>query len=415
MTRVLAIFIDALRYDFVNQKDTPFLYALSQRGVSLPLRPILGYSDSIRATIFTGARPDKHGYWMSYRYSPESSPFKALKALRFIDRIPSDLIRRGIKFILSRSLGKLLAKSKGYPRLDLHNIPFSLIHRFDATLRKAMLAENPFPDYPTIFDILRATGMKFAYFDSTTSGRKLLAQIQALDPETRFVLVYLHHLDQISHWFGLNSRAFKRSLRSVDALANDIARLVSGRLREEPVLIVFSDHGMIEEKSRIDLSHLMRLDGFGDRFLLVLDATMARAWYFSSGTRERVRLAVEQIGHSTLLTDQRKIEFGIDFKCNGYGDDIFLYEPGFVIFPNFYSYIRPRAMHAYDPEHPTQRGVFILQGCNEARFSAPVGHVDVVDIMPTILSILDVPAPPTCEGRSMVHERATTPAASSLP
>jgi predicted AlkP superfamily pyrophosphatase or phosphodiesterase len=60
LARVLAILVDALRYDYVTPQDTPFMYELGLQGVSLPLRPILGYSDSIRATIFTGTYPDKH-------------------------------------------------------------------------------------------------------------------------------------------------------------------------------------------------------------------------------------------------------------------------------------------------------------------------------------------------------------------
>lgn len=395
MTRILSILVDSLRYDHVNEKDTPFLHELSQRGVKVPLKPILGYSDSILATILTGKYPDKHGYWMSYRYSPESSPFKALRALRFIDLIPSDLIRRGIKFILSSTLCRILAKTAGYAKLDLHNIPFSIVDRFDATLRKSMLTEKPFSECQTLFDVLRESGIRFAYFDSTGLKGKLLKKIGKMDPETRFVFVYLHYIDQASHWFGLGSRKFTRSLRSVNVLVYHIVQLVTGVFGEEPIIMVFSDHGMAEEERRIDLSHLMRLRGFGDEFIFVLDATMVRAWYSNDKARERFRRAIKEIGHCMRLTDQRKRELGIAFEGNGYGDDVFLFEPGYVIFPNFYSYVRPRAMHAYDPEHPTQQGVFILQGCDAVTF--PRGRsVDVVDIMPTILSMLAAPARSTC-------------------
>src|SRR6266581_2144071 len=102
--QVLAILVDALRYDVVNEESTPFISKLGRQGQMLPLKPILGYSDSIRATIFTGASPDRHGYWMSYCHSPGTSPFKAFRRLGFVDYLPSDFLRRGIKFFLSSTI-----------------------------------------------------------------------------------------------------------------------------------------------------------------------------------------------------------------------------------------------------------------------------------------------------------------------
>jgi hypothetical protein len=42
-----------------------------------------------------------------------------------------------------------------------------------------------------------------------------------------------------------------------------------------------------------------------------------------------------------------------------WGDDVFLTEPGVVIFPNFHSYVRPKAMHAYDPADLDQDGIVV--------------------------------------------------------
>src|SRR3989475_2095547 len=222
MPRVIAILVDALRYDYVSRQDTPFMYELGLQGATLHLKPILGYSDSIRATIFTGTYPDRHGYWMSYRYSPETSPFRAFTVLRAIDRIPSDLIRRGTKFVLTATLCKLLARIKGYSSLHLHNIPFSIIDRFDATIRKSMLDAHPFPDFPTLFDVLRQRKISFAYIDSSVLKRRILNAVDKVGPDIQFAMVYLHYVDEASHWFGLDSKTFRNTLRSVDGLVNYI-------------------------------------------------------------------------------------------------------------------------------------------------------------------------------------------------
>ena len=44
-----------------------------------------------------------------------------------------------------------------------------------------------------------------------------------------------------------------------------------------------------------------------------------------------------------------------------YGDEIYLLEPGIGIFPNFHSYIKPKAMHAYEPTDRTN-GAFSWPG-----------------------------------------------------
>src|SRR5437867_8901442 len=227
MPRVIAILVDALRYDYVNEEDTPFMHKVALKGAMVPLKPILGYSDSIRATIFTGTYPDKHGYWMSYRYSPGTSPFKAFKILRPIDFIPNDFLRRGTKFFLTSTICKLLARVKGYSSLHLHNIPYSIIDQFDETLHKSMLDRNPFPNCPTLFDILRERKIAHAYVDSSVSKRRVLAAVEELGDETQFAMVYLHYVDEASHWYGLDSQTFRKALRYSDSIVQHVIEKLS--------------------------------------------------------------------------------------------------------------------------------------------------------------------------------------------
>jgi len=399
MPRVIAILVDALRYDYVNEEDTPFMHELALAGTMLPLKPILGYSDAIRATIFTGTYPDKHGYWMSYRYSPGTSPFKAFTILRGIDFIPSDLVRRGTKFLLSSTVCKLLARVKGYSSLHLHNIPYSIIDRFDATLKRSMMDKNPFPNCPTLFDILRERKVAFSYVDSSVSKRRVLTAVDEVGDQSEFAMVYLHYVDEASHWYGLDSDTFKKTLRSIDSIVGHVVKTLS-RPGEANRVMVFSDHGMIEEKERLDLSFLTKMDGFGKKFIFASDATMVRLWYFDKQIRDRVREAVEKTGHCRLLSKQDKQKLRIDVGNLNYGEDIYLFEPGYILFPNSYSYVRPKAMHAYSPEHPSQRGVFIT---NDGVDIGDKGAVDLVDIMPSILTAMNIAPPSTCEGRSLIN------------
>jgi len=400
LARVLAILVDALRYDQVNPYDTPFIHEIAEHGSKSRLKPILGYSDAIRATIFTGAYPDKHGYWMSYCYSPKSSPFRAMRWLTFLDQIPSDFIRRGFKFVLSCTVVNLVGKLRGYPNLHLHNMPFRILDRFDMTLRRSMIEPHPFPGYPTIFDELRARGVKFAYLDSSKLRGRLLRQVQELDNDLGFAFVYLHYIDESAHWSGINSPRFKESLRRVDAIVRSIVLILKRKFGESLDVVLFSDHGMAEETRTINLDWLTRMDGFGKDFVLCLDATMVRIWYERPGLRSGLRRLILRTGNCRLLSENDRKQLGIAFGDRTYGDDIFLFDEGQIIFPNFHSYIRPKAMHAYNPEGRTQYGVFILSGYPDSK-QIKAETVELVDIGPTLLALLGLSVPRTFEGQPL--------------
>jgi len=138
------------------------------------MNTILGYSDAIDATIYTGVYPQDHGHWIMHKYSPETSPFRMFKPLAFIDYFPSNFVIRGLKFVLSATICRLLAKARHYSELSTHNIPFSVIDSFDWTSKKSLLGSHPFSDFPTIFDILKENGVKHSYINVTKFGLRAL-------------------------------------------------------------------------------------------------------------------------------------------------------------------------------------------------------------------------------------------------
>ncbi|MBA7479587.1 hypothetical protein ES707_15021 [subsurface metagenome] len=225
MKRLLIIYIDAFRYDYLSEKSTPFLYSLSRNGFYAPLKPILGYTDAIKATIFTGVYPREHGYWIMYKYSPETSPFKIFKHLRFIDRVPSNFTISGIKFVLSATICKLLARIHSYSELSTHNIPFSIIDSFDYTLKNSMVCRNAFHGFPTFFETLAVNSIKYSYIDcskfglrarfgSSTRVRKKLTKIlEEVGQDTQLLFIYLHQLDNFAHRYGISSAKFSAELK----------------------------------------------------------------------------------------------------------------------------------------------------------------------------------------------------------
>ena len=357
---LLCFLVAAFRHDYLQEGATPFMEKLASDGSVGRLPTILGYSDAIRATIFTGRYPDQLGYWMEYCFRPERTPFRPLDRLAALDRFPIDIVQRGAKFALSATVMRRLARSRGYQQLGLRHIPFGALRFFDYTLTAPMTDPGTLGE-ATIFDRLSAAGMKWRYLDaSAMPPQRLVNSVKELPKDTALVFVYLHQVDMASHLFGLGSWRFERSLRTVDAMAAHVYGAVRSRLGE-PAVMAFSDHGMSPTERIVAIPELRRHPAFGSGFCFALDATMVRLWFLRDepALRDELRSLVAAKLPGRFLSQRDRVALHVDFDHRLYGDDIFLTEPRTVIFPNFHSYVRPKAMHAYDPSDPDQDGILI--------------------------------------------------------
>jgi hypothetical protein len=388
---LLVLLVDAFRHDYLTLGETPFLSELAASGEVRPLDTILGYSDSVRATAFTGLRPDELGYWMEYRFRPEASPFRPFSSFGPLDRIPSDLALRALKLGLSRTVVPSIARRRGHPTLDLRHVPFGAMRFFDYTLNRPMTAPGALGE-PTIFDRLSAAGLPWRYLDSSKVGHRGIAEGIATAPkDSGLLFVYLHHVDMASHLFGIDSSRFRSTLRRTDERVRGIVGSVRRRFGVVDTL-VFSDHGMSPARSYRSLPELRGHPAFGSAFCFALDATMVRLWHLTDRPflREELRDLVAHRVPGRFLSelDRRSLHFNCDHR--DYGDEIFLAEPGVIIFPNFHSYVRPKAMHAYDPADPDQQGILIAAG-DAPPIDDRVEMTDVHALMERMIGIADRP------------------------
>ena len=340
--------------------------------------------------IFTGRYPDELGYWMEYCFRPEGSPWRGLERLAALDRLPSDLALRALKLAASATAMKALACRRGYPHLDLRHIPFRGLGCFDLTLDRPMTAPGSL-GVPTIFDRCTDTGRSWMYLDSSKLGRRaLLEQAGRLPDDVGLIFVYLHHIDMASHVRGIESCRFWRCVRETDAFVQQVTDRVRKRY---PTIspLVFSDHGMSVLRQQIAIPELGRHPGFPSEFFFALDATMVRLWYRNPDARlrEQLRDLVDRRLPGRFLTDHDRAELHLRFTGSLYGDDIFLLPPGTAVFPNFHSYIKPKAMHAYHPDDRDQHGIFVGPPVLADRVRAPM---NMVDIAPLCLELMGVEA-----------------------
>jgi hypothetical protein len=390
MTPTVCVLVDAFRHDYLNPALAPRLSALAATGEAARLRPILGYSDAIRATVFTGAYPDEHGYWMEYCYRPEATPMRGLARLRALDRLPVDVARRAVKFGLSQTAVRRIAAREGYAHLSLRHLPFRSLDRFDWTLRASMSDAGAL-GMPTLFDRLTEANVPWSYLDAARDGvRGVLRGVDELDPDTGFAFVYLHQIDMASHLLGVGGRLFERVVRRTDALAGEVVDRVRARLGDVD-LVLFSDHGMSAVRRTVAYPELWTHPGFPERFCFALDATMVRLWFEDDDRllRAAVRTAVAAGAPGRWLGRDELAALHLDFEDRLYGDEIYLLDPGVAIFPNFHSMLRPRAMHAYHPDDPDQQGIFVAPAGESV--GETVELVDVHDLCARLCGLAQTP------------------------
>jgi len=117
-TLSLVIFIDALGWEVLRNRK--FLeHELPHRK---KLRSVFGFSSACVPSILTGRNPRDHGHWSYFYYSPETSPFRALKSLALL---PAALTERGrVRHLIS----KVVAGSCGLPDIFSSTIcPFAML------------------------------------------------------------------------------------------------------------------------------------------------------------------------------------------------------------------------------------------------------------------------------------------------
>ncbi len=401
MTRLAIFFLDAIRFQDLNVRNTPFLHKLASEGISGPLSTLLAY-EGLAATLFTGTFPSEHGVWTRYYRDPERSPFKWIGPLSpVLDRFDASSSRaaKPLRYGLMR-LSNVLAGISYFPGTD--EVPLRELARMNPSLKRNLFESYCFGRIPSLFDILRQNGLSFHYFDHGLFDSDADVERRAFsNPKGEVAVVRFVDLDTASHEYGLGTPSMLESLRETDSL---VEHLVEKWREESPDLSIlcFADHGMIPVKSTIDIEGTLREAGFHPprNFGMFLDSTMARFWS-DSQTLQELRGILGKLESGTILSNGDLERYHLPVS-QYWGDLVFLANPGFVISPNFFDrFGKVKAMHGYNPETPGLDTIAILNKPNRQE-PRRLDRVKMIDILPTALDILGLKTPTYCQGTSML-------------
>lgn len=398
MRPVLTFFFDALKPESLQYM--PFLNSLAEKR---RMRTELGYSVTCHPSMYSGVHPNKHLQWFVWKYAPQTSPFgwaRIFRYLNLLDTLPT-------RYFLHKYTRMYRPKNTSWFGVPLLvNLPLKYWPYFDVVEDRAWDAPGYLKEYPTIFDILRANQVDFEVIGMVKGAGDEFAQIDGyrlgeIKPWTYF---FLGSIDGYSHHHGQDAPETIERMRRLDQLVEAqyeaYARKVSGF-----DLIVFSDHGHIRVERRVDIQTEFRRRGLNlNRFIHLIEANFARFWFRSDRERAQVEKVLASLEGGHVLSTEEMRRYAIEMPDNRYGDLIYYLDAPAIFTRTIWGFGRTQlSMHGYLPDHPGMDGVFL------SRRELNAGeHVELVDVLPTILDSLGLPIPAYVDGQSLWHQNGQT-------
>ena len=132
----LILLVDALGYDSITEKKMPQLYAIFRESYFGPLKTLLGYSNGIIPSIFSGKYQDEHGIWGVFKMSSTTSPFDGPTFYPSFIFDRTLLTRYFANKMIFRRCKKLDLIPSGF---GTANIPVKILKNFDITMKKNLI------------------------------------------------------------------------------------------------------------------------------------------------------------------------------------------------------------------------------------------------------------------------------------
>lgn len=401
MSKVVMIWLDGFSSRNLDPQKMPFIFELSQSGFATTLEPLFAFA-GIGASAFTGTKINTHKIWCDYVLEKSEAPPSILKwLLRLCDLLPQDIMNQYARYMVYR----VFRLNPGTPNL----IPVELVDFFKVKERKRLTDEKPIEGTTTLFDQLRRYGATFltlSFYESIIEAQTVRRACAAMDKDYRFILLRLASLDRLGHKHGPESEEVRKRLGEIDAIVREVTE--KGIESNSSVhFVIFSDHGMVPVKGHVDLLSLLeRLPVKMPRdYIVFLNSTVASFWFSNDRAEEIIAGELGSIEPGMVLDKSKLKQLEIDEIGSEYGDLLFALKEGNVFFPDFYRRRRPpKGMHGY-AFATYDKPPFIIYSPGISYNSSRDANARFIDVMPTILDLLNLPVPSTCEGKSLLNEK----------
>ncbi|HQH11236.1 MAG TPA: alkaline phosphatase family protein [Candidatus Sumerlaeota bacterium] len=412
---VLFIVADAFRYDYFTPPNTPTMWRLAESGLYVRrLRPNFGFCE--RAETFTGTRPDANGFFTALTYDETNSEFLSFKKdiwLLSLFDWRAEFMRRYIRRFYRDWFKKVRRVNQ-----PVYEIPLKILPRIALTEDLRDLHQPNWSNIETIFDVMRESGKTF-YYDTFASLTMPMGgdddrvnQICRAFQETPrdFYLLYIGEGDGTGHDYGPESVQTAAMTRRVDKRIKIVSDAFFEAFPDGRMLII-GDHGMLEVAGILDAQSKILRTGrkaglrAGRDFDYFLDSTLVRLWFRTEKSGDIFRdlfntdAAFCNEGH--VMTCEEAARLHVPPPDGRYGDLIWIAHPGALIFPDFFHFRKIcRGMHGYETHIPAQQGFALAVGRDIEQ--AEIQEAELIDICPTICSLLGIRTPKQNAGKSLL-------------
>jgi len=389
---VLTVFVDGLKPESVERM--PFVREFDYRS---RIRTELGYSVTCHSSMYSGVRPNKHLNWFIWQKGARSMyPW-----VKYISRHPgsNSMVTAYAAYRLTRMFSK--SNTSYYGVKYITGSCFRYWHEFEMVEKKLWPEPGFHEFYPTVFDILRDGGVPFTLsgfrrFGGAPSLDSLSAE--SIDECHPWTYVFVGDIDGLTHQYGQESDVVTDRIRAIDESLRQVYEKLSKDV-PELAFMLFSDHGMAEVDHTFDIkAHFRKYDLCLSDYCHMIDNNYARFWFRTDEECAQVEKAVSTIEPGYIITEDMARRYHVDMPDNRFGDLLFYldlpYAFGRAWYPLNLSAKTKPYHHGYSPEHASMDGVLVS--------SEPLRDnnlpIELCDIMPSILSMLDVPLPAGLDG-----------------
>ncbi len=341
----LFVFIDGFGWQVYNK------HGFNHKAIDTrkKLKTTFGFSSGADPSILTGRYPDEHTHWSSFYYDPKNSPFKFCKYLSFLPKRIFDRFRP--RHYLSR-LMKMINGYTGY--FEIYSVPFAHLPYFDYLEKHDYFVPNGILKTDTIFDWCVANNIPYHcsnWRKSETYNINALKE-QIDEGEIEFSYLYLPTLDGVMHTYGTEHEKTVEKLKWLEKQIEEVYEYANDKY-DEVSLHIFSDHGMCDTKGSVDLISVIEKSEltYGEDYVAMYDSTMARFWFLTEHSKEKIQNILEQQTSGIIVDDDELKRMNVFFEDRRFGELFFLTNPGILINPSYFGLKAIPGMHGFHPDH----------------------------------------------------------------
>ena len=394
---VLALFTDGIGYD--SLEHMPFLASL----VCRPIRPVLGYSVTCHASMYTGVYPEDHGLLFIWERSPATSPFRRVGMLEGVPLLDN----KYAKYAITRyyNIRRGYRGYFGIPRIE--HLPYKYWPQFDVAEKKFWSDEGYLAPLMSIFDSARSAGIRtdIIGMNKRLARESHTVEAHPLMPDRDWIYLFIGDIDYYTHRYTKESSFLRAQLRRIDAIVMAKYREME-KLYGDFTFMMWADHGHVTIRERIDLYELFRSFGRDlNDYVHAIEATVARFWFRNDGERATVTSILSRVDAGVVIDDALAAKYRVRGHEARFGELLYLLAPGSVFAKTIWGDTDwVHSMHGYAPESDDYAAAFVTNFEQTAR---PDRVPDLTNVYATLADLLGLETPRYVSAESLRAARAT--------